>query len=193
MPDIDEAHHPSPAARPLPAMHRPSPDEYAPQYAGYVGLVPEEDVLAVLERQLAEVPAALAPFGEERAGFRYAPGKWSVREVVGHVADSERVFSYRALRFARGDATPLAGFDQDPYVAHSGAEACRLADLAAGWEHLRRANLALFRQFEPAAWSRAGEASDARVTVRALVWITAGHLRHHLRVLGERYAAAAPR
>ena len=168
---------------------RPSPEEYAPRHVGYVDLVPEADILGVLERQLADLPAALAPFGEERAGLRYAPGKWSVREVVGHVADTERIFSYRALRFARGDATPLPGFEQDPYVEHSGADACRLADLALGWEHLRRANLSFFRQLDPAAWSRSGEASGAQVSVRAIAWIIAGHLRHHLRVLAERYAA----
>lgn len=170
---------------------RPAEGEYAPSYAGYVGRVPEGDVLAVLERQLEEVPALLAGLGEERAGYRYAPGKWSVKEVVGHVADLERVFAYRALRFARGDRTPVPGVEQDGYVAHAHFDRGTLADLLAEWENQRRANLLFFRRLDADAWARSGPASGAEVTVRALAYVLAGHLRHHLAVLSERYLAVS--
>jgi hypothetical protein len=169
------------------ALSRPTPEEYAPFYAGYVGRVPEKDILAVLERQLDEFPALLGGLGEERALSRYAAGKWSVKEVVGHIVDGERVFSYRALRFARGDRTPLAGFEQEGYVANGGFDRRPLADLLAEWEHLRRANLLFFRHLDAESWGRSGIASNAEVTVRALAYILAGHLRHHLAILTERY------
>jgi hypothetical protein len=167
---------------------RPGHDEYAPFYAGYVSRVSEDDILAVLADQLTEVPGQFLALGEERAGYRYAPGKWSIKEIVGHLSDAERVFTYRALRFSRGDATPLATFEQDSYVAGAGFDRWTLADLVSEWESLRRASLLLFQHLPPEAWSRSGEASGARVTVRALAFILAGHLRHHLAVLAERYA-----
>lgn len=170
---------------------RPQAGEHAPYYERYVGLVPEEDVLAVLARQLDEVPALLGGLAEERAGFRYAPGKWSVKEVVGHVADTERIFAYRALRFARGDATPLPGFEQEGYVQHAGFGRWRLADLLAEWEHQRRANLLLLGHLDAAAWERRGEASGNQVSVRALAYVLAGHVRHHLAILAERYLGQA--
>jgi hypothetical protein len=162
-------------------------DEYAPFYAGYVALVPEPEVLPVLEAQLAELPAALAPFFGALESHRYAPGKWSVRQLVGHLTDSERIFGYRALRIARADRTPLPGYDEDHFVAHADFERIPLRELVEEWELCRRANLALFRRFDAATLLRRGEANGNAVSVRALLRILVGHPRHHLRVLQERY------
>ena len=162
-------------------------DEYAPFYAGYVALVPEPEVLPVLEAQLAELPAALAPFFGALESHRYAPGKWSVRQLVGHLTDSERIFGYRALRIARADRTPLPGYDEDHFVAHADFERIPLRELVEEWELCRRANLALFRRFDAETLLRRGEANGNAVSVRALLRILVGHPRHHLRVLQERY------
>lgn len=168
---------------------RPGEEEYAPFYAGYVSQVTEDDPLAVMEHQARVTQEVLRAIPEERSLFRYAPGKWSIREIAGHLADTERVMSYRALRFARADSRPLQGFDENHYVAHAGFDRIPLADLAETLADLRRATLALFRQLEPEAWSRLGEANGNPVTVRALAYIIPGHERHHLRVLRERYGA----
>jgi uncharacterized damage-inducible protein DinB len=169
-----------------PAAARPAPNEYAPYYEGYVSLV-EGDVLETLERQGAETAALLGRLTEEQGDSRYAPGKWSVKELVGHVIDAERVFAYRALRIARGDRTPLPGFDQDPYVANSNAAGRTLPSLADEFSHVRASTLALLRSLDDAAWSRSGVASDNEVTVRALAHIIAGHETHHIKILRERY------
>ena len=166
---------------------RPAPDEYAPFYAGYIARVPEDDVLAALESQIESTLALLRGVPEARGDYRYAAGKWSIRQVVGHLIDAERVFAYRALRFARSDATPLAGFAEDDYVREAPFDGCRLADLAQELEHLRRADLLLFRQLQAVAWERSGTASQNRVSVRALARIIVGHERHHLLTLRERY------
>ena len=168
------------------APARPEADEYAPDYERYVSQV-EGDVLETLERQGAQTLALLGGLSEDAAGSRYEPGKWSVKELVGHVIDGERVFAYRALRFARGDATPLPGFDQDPYVAAANSDARTLASLAEEFGHVRAATLALLRSLDPEAWARRGTANDAEVSVRALAYIIAGHEAHHVRVLRERY------
>ncbi len=174
---------------PAPPDLRPGPDEYAPYYAPYVARVPDGDVLALLDAQPGEVRALLGGLSDERAGFRYAPDKWSVREVVGHVADAERIFAYRALRIARGDGTPLPGFEQNPYVAASGADARPLAELVAEFAAVRAASAALFHSLTPDAFTRMGTASGYAVSVRALLHIVIGHAEHHLAVLRERYLA----
>ena len=167
---------------------RPSPGEYAGAFSEYVGRVAkEEDVLAVLAGQLDLVLAWLEAQGEDRGDYRYASGKWSIKEVVGHLSDTERVWAYRALRVGRGDATPLPGFDDQSYVAEVGAGELSLASLAAEWGDVRRATLSLFRNLPPVAWERRGTASDNPISVRALPYIIAGHVRHHVAVLEERY------
>jgi uncharacterized damage-inducible protein DinB len=170
-----------------PAALRPTEDEYAPYYGTYVGRVPAGDVLELLARQLNDTAAFLATISPARAAHRYAPGKWSVKEVVGHLSDAERIFSHRALRFGRGDTTPLSSFDENRYVPESGADLLPLEDLAREFAAVRRSTLALFHGFPAAAWSRRGEASGKMVTVRALAWIIAGHEVHHLDVLRTRY------
>jgi hypothetical protein len=166
---------------------RPSAEEYAPYYEKYVSLVPAGDVVETLERQGAETLALLRGLSEEQAASRYEPGKWSVKEVVGHIIDGERIFAYRALRFARGDRTPLPGFEQDDYVSGGDFDARTLSDLTDEFGHVRRATLALLRPLGEAEWRRTGTASDNEVSVRALAHIIAGHELHHLNVLRARY------
>ena len=166
---------------------RPQADEVPPFYADYVARVPEDDVLAALEVQIETTLALLRSLGEARGGHRYAPGKWSIREVVGHLIDAERVFAYRAMRFARGDRTPLAGFDENAYVTNARFDACRLGDLARELEHERRADLLLFRHLDDEAWLREGTANNARMRVRTLAFVIVGHERHHVETLRERY------
>ena len=166
---------------------RPEVGEYAPYYEKYIALTREGDVIEILERQAAETLALLRGLSEEQAATRYEPGKWSVKELVGHIIDGERVFAYRALRFARGDRTPLPGFEQDDYVAGGNFDARTLRDLADEFEHVRRATIALLRPLGAEAWRLAGTANDNGVSVRALAHIIAGHELHHVRVLREKY------
>ena len=171
---------------------RPQPHEYDPYYHKYVALVPAGDIIAILREQLAGTvePLRAVPAAAER--FAYAPGKWSIREVVGHLSDVERVFGYRALRFARGDATPLAGFDENLYVPAGEFAARPLGALIEELVAVRAATVALLEGLPAAAWSRGGSANGVGVTVRALSVITAGHELHHRALLAERYLAALP-
>jgi hypothetical protein len=166
---------------------RPAATEYAAYYETYVSKVPESDVLAALEAQLDETLALVRSIPESDGGYRYAPDKWTIRQLIGHIVDSERVFAYRALRIARGDATPLAGFDQDVFMAGADFDAYTLEDLAAELEHVRRATLSMLAHLSNDAWSRTGVASENEVSVRGLAYIMAGHVRHHMGVLKSRY------
>jgi hypothetical protein len=166
---------------------RPDVSEYAPFYAGYVSKVPDGDVLDLLARQADETAALLSGLSETQAAFRYAPGKWSVKQVVGHIADAERVFAYRALRIARADQTPLASFDENAWMPNANFDARTLADLLSELRAVRQSTLALYRSFTPEAVVRRGTASQKDISVRALVYITAGHERHHVGVLREKY------
>ena len=170
-----------------PVPVRPEANEYAPYYEKYISLVPEGDVTAALERQGAETLALLRALPEERGGHRYEPGKWSVRQVVGHVNDGERIFAYRALAIARGERASLPGMDQEEYMAGVDFDARTLSDLADEFEAVRASTLHLLRHLSPEAWARRGTASDNEVTVRALAYIIAGHEAHHVGVLRERY------
>jgi hypothetical protein len=170
-----------------PQYDRPDASEYNPYYGKYIALVPEGDLLRMLEEQNRETMNVLGALPETRGDFSYAPGKWTLKEVIGHLADSERVFSYRALRFARGDQTPLASFEQDDWVPQSGAAGRSLADLATEYAGVRRATLDLLTHLPPEAPVRRGTASGNVVSVRALAWIIAGHERHHLKIIREKY------
>jgi hypothetical protein len=172
---------------------RPGPEEFNPYYGTYVNAMPEGDVLDALAQQGEETFSLLSALPEERAGYRYAPDKWSIRDLAQHLADSERVFSYRALRFARGDTTPLPGFDQNPYAEAAKADRRPIAAIAEELRSLRQATLSLARSLDDEMLGRSGIASGSPVTVRALIWIIAGHERHHLQVLRERYLAGAHR
>lgn len=173
----------STAARAL----RPDANEYASFYETYVSLVPEGDVVEALSVQLAEVTALLGSITEERAGHAYAEGKWSIKQVVGHIVDGERIFAYRALAVARGEQQPLPSMDQDEYMAHSDFDSRTLADIASEFAHARAANVLMFRSLSEDAWLRRGTASEREVSVRALAHIIVGHVVHHLGVLRARY------
>jgi hypothetical protein len=167
---------------------RPGTGEYPISFAGYVARVgQDEDILARLASQLDHVITRLSPVSETRGNYRYAPEKWSIKEMVGHLSDTERVFSYRALRIARGDSTPLPSFDDQAYVPEQRAGDRTLTDVVGEWSDVRRATIALFRNLPPHAWGRRGVASDQPVSVVALAYIIVGHLQHHLAVLEERY------
>ena len=167
----------------------PAADEHLPYYVRYIATVPAGDVLATLEAQLRETVSLLQDLGEEKATYRYAPGKWSVKQVIGHVVDAERVFSYRALCAARGEMAPLPSFEQDGYVANGNFDGRALDSLVDELTAVRRATLTLFRSMDDTALARRVVASGAPVTARAIVWIIAGHERHHQRLLRERYLA----
>ena len=171
-------------------MPRPAATEYAPYYAKYLALVPEDDILAALEAQLGETLAVLRRAPESQGGVRHPPYTWTVKEVVGHLIDCERVMGYRALRFARGDTTPLPGFDEESYAPAGQFDRLPLAALVAEFEAVRRSHLYLFRHLPADAWDRGGKANDNAVTVRALAYIIAGHGRHHTGILQKRLAGA---
>jgi hypothetical protein len=166
---------------------RPAESEYAPFYAGYVSRVPETDILEVLTRQPEEWRALTSRVAAARETFAYAPGKWTIRQLVGHMTDAERVFGFRAFCFSRGDRNPLPGFDENDYVAGSRSAEVPLAELVADLAAIREVNLSVLRRLDEAAWARVGTASNASISVRALAYIMAGHVRHHLNVLATRY------
>ncbi len=170
-------------------LQRPTADEHAPYYSTYTSLVPEGDVRDHLKRQLSETVALLSGVSDERASRAYGPEKWTLKEAVLHMADTERVFGYRMLRIGRGDTTPLSGFEQDDWVPHSGANSRSLASLVLEFATIRAATLQLMESFDAAAWARRSTASDKPVTVRALAYICAGHELHHQKILRERYLA----
>jgi hypothetical protein len=168
-------------------IQRPTDQEYAPFYQTYVSLVPEDDIVDVLQRQADELRSLAAWIPPDRHGHRYAPEKWSVREVFGHLGDGERVFGYRASCISRGEQAPLPRFDENAYVANAGFDRARLDDLVDEFLHLRAANLASLKRLNRAAWERVGTASERAISVRALAYIMAGHVRHHLAILRDRY------
>ena len=169
---------------------KPEETEYLPYYGGYISLVQDGDILSALGNQLQETLALLQSIPEERAGFRYAPGKWSIKELVGHVIDGERVFAYRALRFARNDQTPVPGYEQDDYIREASFDDRTLADLAAEFSSVRQSSLFLFKHLSEEAWTRRGTANDSEVSVRALAYIIAGHELHHREILRTKYLQA---
>ncbi|NOT34337.1 MAG: DinB family protein [Candidatus Eisenbacteria bacterium] len=175
---------PNASTLPIP---RPAANEYAPYYGRYIDRVTGDDALASLESQIVETLALLAGLDDARSLHRYAPGKWSVKEVVGHLTDAERVFAYRALRFARADRTPLPGFDENVYVPEGRFDARPMRDIASDFRLVREASLALFRSLDAEALVRVGEANQSPMSVRALAWVLAGHELHHVTILRERY------
>jgi len=168
-------------------IERPKENEYAPFYAGYVARVPETEILKVLFEQPKELKRVADSVVPDKERFRYAPDKWSVRELFGHLVDAERFFGHRAFCVSRGDATPLPGFDEKHYVLQSSYDSRSLAELVKDFSLLREANARLFENLEAATWPREGVANGAKVTVRALAYVMTGHVRHHLAVLRERY------
>ncbi|GMV07683.1 MAG: DNA damage-inducible protein DinB [Gemmatimonadota bacterium] len=168
-------------------LPRPEAGEYNEYYARYIALVPDGDIVETLARQMQDTHALLKGVPPEKEEYRYAPGKWSLREVVGHLLDTERVFAFRALWFARGAGGELAGMDQELWVKASSAGSRSLADLAWEWMGLRSANALMFASFDEETGLRRGVASGYEVTVRALAWMIAGHELHHLALIRREY------
>jgi hypothetical protein len=171
-------------------LARPDESEYAPFYAGYVGLVPEGDVRDHLRTQAHETIALLAGVSELKASQAYAPGKWTLKEVIGHMCDAERVFGYRILSIARGDPAPLPSFDENQWVPASNANARTTAALVLEFASVRAATTQLVGSLSDEAFLRRGTASGKLISVRALAYICAGHERHHLKIIRERYLKA---
>jgi hypothetical protein len=169
------------------AMRRPEANEYQSEYARYVDLVPETDIVGALTAQLAETRSVLSSVDASRAGHRYAEGKWSVREVTGHMSDAERVFGYRSFAISRGEQASLPSFDEETYTPAGAYDLWSMSDLIECFSTLRTSNLLFMRMLDEKAWSRSGTANGHPVTTRALAYGMLGHERHHLGVLRERY------
>lgn len=172
---------------------RPQKGDYALYYDNYIALVPSGEFLEILREQHRAMTRLLSPLTDQQAEFRYAPGKWSVKEVLGHVIDAERIFAYRILRIARGDQTPLAGFEQDGYIQTGNFSARTLTDLLEEFSSVREATITLVRSLDDDAWLRRGIASQKEISVLALAFVIAGHELHHRIILEERYSPALVR
>ncbi|WP_243315276.1 DinB family protein [Geothrix paludis] len=169
------------------SLTRPLPGEYAEGYATYIAEAGEGDVLALLQAQQEEVVALFGGLSDAQGGFRYAPGKWSLKDLLLHLSDTERIFAYRCLRIGRGDTTPLAGFDEDPYATAAQADSRTMADLLEDWRAVRTASLTLFRSLPDAAWGNQGTTNNRPITARCIPYMVLGHAAHHLTVIRERY------
>ena len=168
-------------------MRRPDPSEHAPYFSRYIDLVPETDIVAALEKQGDETQQLLASLGEQQAAYRYGPDKWSIKGVLGHVADGERIFAYRLLAIARGEKNPLPGFDENEYAATAHFDDWSLRDLAESLAVARRGTVLVLRNLEDSDLDRRGVANDNETSALAIAFTMLGHERHHLRVLRERY------
>jgi hypothetical protein len=168
-------------------MWRPDRSEYDDYYHLYVGQVPDGEIIQTLDSQRYELLSLLQAVSEERGAYRYADGKWTLKEVLGHINDTERVMGYRSLAFARGDRTALPGFEQDKYVSGGNFANRFIEDLVDEFETMRTSHLVLFRTFDEQIWMRRGTASGCEFTTRAIAWILAGHVIHHMAVLRDRY------
>lgn len=166
---------------------RPAKNEHIEYYSSYIDEVSDGDIVARLEQQLPETLAFLRSIPESMHDHRYAPGKWSIREIVGHLSDGERVFQYRAWRFSRADTTPVPGFEENDYVANGPFSRVSMSDLISEFESLRKATVKMFSAMDADAMERRGTANDAEISVRAIAWILAGHVDHHQRIIRERY------
>jgi hypothetical protein len=178
-----------PAVVTPPALNiaRPEPGEYAPYYDRYISLISGSDILGTLDSQRRQTLLLLSGRDQADGDFRYAPDKWNAKQVLGHVCDTERIFAYRALRIARGDRTPMEGFEQDDYVRNGPFASAPLPEIIEDYIAVRRATLTLLRNLDEAAWAWRGVANKNEVSVRALAYIIAGHELHHRRVLEEKY------
>ena len=169
------------------SLRRPIPGEYAEGYGHYLGQAPEGDVLALLEAQMLEVERLCTGLQEAQGTYRYAPGKWSLKDLLQHLTDVERIFTYRCLRIGRGDATPIEGFEEDDYALAAQADANGLVALLADFRLARASSLALFRSLPAAAWDHAGITNGRHITARCFPYLVLGHAAHHLGVIRERY------
>lgn len=169
--------------------HRPTPDEYSPFYAGYIARVPAGDIVDILRTQLEDTLALFDPLAEAEAERPYAEGKWTLKQMLGHLSDTERVMAYRALRIARGDETPLPGFEENEYGKTAGSNERTIDELRSELGIVRAATVALLESLPERAWDRTGTASEATASVRAIACIIAGHELHHREIITTRYLA----
>lgn len=174
---------------PHPATTRPEASEYAADFGKYIQLVPAGDIQALLATQLADLLALVSGLSDQQSLVHHAPYTWSIKQVVGHITDCERIFGYRALRIARGDGTPLASFDENEYMRMSNFDRCPFAELLDEYANVRRSHLAMFKHLEPEAWLRRGVVNGHPATTRAFAYAIAGHTQHHLNILHRRLAA----
>jgi DinB superfamily len=168
-------------------MTRPDSTEYAPYFEKYISLVPGDNIVTTLSSQIEGTAILLRGLSESQGEMRYAPGKWSIKEVIGHLIDAERIFTYRALRMARSDRTPLPGFDENSYVENGNFGECRVAELADEFQAVRESSIYIFRHLGEEAWGRRGVANDNEISVRAIAYCIAGHELHHLGIIRTRY------
>ena len=169
-------------------MQRPRPDEFNPYYNGYISQVQEgDDLIAVMDAQPAGLRSALSGLPEEKGAYAYADGKWTIKELLSHIIDGERIFAYRVLRIARGDETPIEGFDQDIYIENSHANNRSFAELLEEFDLARRSNMLMLRNLRDEDGARMGTASDKPISARTIPFIMAGHVTHHVKILKERY------
>ena len=168
-------------------MTKPEKTEYNEYYETYVSLVNETDIVAAFESQLNEMSELFDSIAEEKSAFAYAEGKWTIKELIGHLIDGERMFGYRALRISRGDETPLEGFEQDLYTENAPFNDYKFSDLAEEFELVRKSSVLFFKHLKETDWTRMGTASGNPVSVRALAYIMVGHIRHHANILRDRY------
>ena len=168
----------------------PTSEEYASFYADYIQRAQAKDVLSLLPQQIEDIKSALGYLSDEKARFRFGPQEWSIKEVIGHLNDGERVFSYRLLRISRNDTTPLSGFEQVDYVREAGFDNYPLSDLIGEFESLRRANILAIKNMPDKSMLYRGTASGATVSARALVYMMAGHVEHHMESLHQKYLTA---
>lgn len=168
-------------------MNRPDKTEFDPYYEHYVSLVENDDIIDRLGSQPTRLQDLLTGVPEERGTYAYADRKWSIKQLLGHLIDGERMFAYRLLRVSRDDQTPIEGFEQDGYIENANSNERSFAELFEEFSLLRRANMMLFSNMTPEAWDRVGTANNAKISARALVYIMAGHIEHHLAILKERY------
>ena len=166
---------------------RPLPGEYSDGLAPYILEAPEGDVLALLRAQSGEVAVLFAELTEAQGAFRYAPGKWSLKDLLQHLSDAERIFAYSCLRIARGDTTPLPGWEEDDYARTAHAEDRSVADLLADFQATRQASLELFRSLPDSAWANKGTSNGKPISARSVPYLCLGHAAHHLAIIRERY------
>jgi hypothetical protein len=168
-------------------MNRPQENEYAEHYKKYIDLVKGNNIIKALSDQVIDVQAIISEIPEDKEDYAYADGKWTIKEVIGHIIDTERIFAYRALRFARKDKTPLSGFDENTYIKNSNFHKQTLYNLAHEFAIVREANLALWKQFDEETMAQIGNANSKDMSVRAVLYTVAGHTAHHLNVIKLKY------
>lgn len=169
---------------------RPEANEYNPYYSTYINLLPEGDIIHILEEQMKETNLLLKNISEREGLFRYAPNKWSIKEVIGHIADTERIMAYRLLSIARGETVSLPGYNDDMYVLRAAFDKQSMQNLLANLMVVRQSTLHLLKSLDEEAWSQRGIANNSEVTVRALACIIAGHELHHRKIIKERYLSS---